>query len=132
MKLLELLVPNANIEWDNGVEAVPATSKKEGNVTINNMGTPGRPAHFTASFSMYAKADVEGQETVMYFTPSIPVSGFDKSAPFIEVEDAAVLKLAAFLRAIADDCERQVATFDIKTDPPAEEAAEEGNSNPLA
>jgi hypothetical protein len=107
------MVPNAAIVWQNAVDAVPATSETKGNVTVNNMGSPGRPAFFEASFSMYAKVEIGGQQTTMYFTPSIPVHNLPKDASFLRVEDEAVLKLAEMLRAVADDCERQVAAFGL-------------------
>lgn len=112
MKFVEATIPNAEIYWVNEIEAVPKTTKRDGNVTINNMGSPGRPGYFSVSFRMNAKFETGEISESLWFTPTVPIIGATKDISFGELEDQAMHELPAMFRALADDIERQITTWD--------------------
>lgn len=117
MKLTEAIIPNAEIGWVNEIPAVPQSTKVEGNVTINNMGSPGVPSYFDATFSIHAKFEHKGVKQTLLLMPHVPILGETKEVAFGEIEGKALRKLGPMFRAIADDFDRQMAEWD------AEEAA---------
>ena len=102
------------VQYVKEIEAVPASSKKTGNVTINNMATPGSPEHFLVTFMLsYGPDDgALGRRNIFHWTEA--VVGLPRTTPYSEVEAQAARQLAPSLRAAADAIEKQVEEFDGK------------------
>lgn len=113
-RLLDVAFPNGEIFYVAKVPEVPATTETKGNVTINNMGSPGVPSYFEVSFRTVATFDHDGVHRDFYLTPSIVISGHSKDSTFREIESKAARSVAPMLRAIADEIEQQVKDYDEK------------------
>ena len=98
--------------------AVPATTETKGNVTVNDMGSPGKAAFWEVSnmFSCTFEAGDETFSNIFHLTTRIP--GSTGATPYIELEAEAARQYAPMLRAIADSIEKQVAEFDAKQKKP--------------
>ena len=51
---LSATIANGTVRFVREVEAVPTTSETTGNVTVNNMGSDGVPAHYLVGFMVSA------------------------------------------------------------------------------
>lgn len=98
--------------------AMPATTETKGNVTVNNMGSPGQAAFWevTNMFSCIFEAEDETFSNIFHLTTRLP--GTAGETPYIEIEAEAARQFAPMLRAVADSIEKQVAEFDAKQKKP--------------
>lgn len=94
------------------IEAVPTTTKREGNVTINNMGTPEIPSFHEVSYVLTCNFGDGPREFSNTFHWEVRVEDKGRNAPYGEIEAEAARKIAPMLRAVADEIERAVAEFD--------------------
>jgi len=83
-------------------EAIPPSKEIDGNVTVNNTGNPGSPAHYAISFNVGVYAENEGVKSIsnVYWNDSIVAE--TRNAPYHEVEDESARRLPAMLREAAD------------------------------
>lgn len=89
------------------IDPVPASSHRDGNVTVNNMGSPGRPSYFEASFMLDAGMESGGLSFHNIFHLKALVTGQPKDTPYAQVETEAYEQLAPMLRALAQALEDQ-------------------------
>jgi|GEM_PF-6844327 len=106
-----------SISFHPKVDEVPASSARQGNVTINNAARPGTPAHFIVSNHIACDFEHEGVEQHEYINWGVVVTGFDGHARYGEVENAAARKLAPMLRALADEIEETLKENDSQPEP---------------
>ncbi|MGH0244376.1 hypothetical protein [Sinorhizobium meliloti] len=114
MAITQVKFGNGNIRFNSKVDAVPATSKTTGNVTINNAGQEEIPAHYETSFMISVYGEERGIEfsNVFHWNDIVPIDRAD--APYREIEDAAARRLAPMLRAVADQVDQEMAAFDAR------------------
>jgi len=99
---------NGTVQFFNAVEPRPARTETSGNVTINNNGTPGQPAHFKVNFIITAPCDLlDLVHNVLHWTCVVPAD--TDEAQYRQVEDQAAQRLPSHLRALADALETQIA-----------------------
>jgi len=101
MKLLTFT--NGAVTFCPKIPPTPATETTEGNVTVRNAETRGRPAHFTVSHFIGVAVEQNGVEQTDYFHLTSTV--FHKhpiDALYAEVEDAAARQIPGKLRQLAD------------------------------
>lgn len=103
-----------SIQFVKAVEEVPTSSKTQGNVTINNMGSAGIPAYFEATFMLSSTIEAEGvtRDNIFHWSTILPDR--PASTPYLEIEAEAARQLAPSLRELADAIEKEVAAFDSK------------------
>jgi len=97
------------------IEAVPPSSKTEGNVTINNSGSPGCPAHYEVEPMITVDHDAGGVIFSNTFHWKVVVVGLPKNAPYSEIDAEAARQIAPMLRDAANLIEKQVADYDART-----------------
>lgn len=102
------------VQYISSVAEVPPSTKVDGNVTINNSGSPGSPEHFVVTFMLTYKPGAESPARSNIFHWSEVVTGLDASTPYSRVEAAAARQIAPSLRAVADRIDAMVAEFDAK------------------
>lgn len=100
------------VTFNGAIEAVPASEHRDGNVTVRNMATPGRPAHFEVSTMFKVRHEEGGLSVSNTFFLTTFVTGLSKDAPYDEVDAVGARSLASLLRAIAESVETQVAEYD--------------------
>ena len=113
-KLVDAFIEHGEIAYVPEVPTVEPTSETTGNVTINNMGSPGTPAHFVVTFSTNATFETSGVRSSLYLRPNVVVTGESKESAFEAIEGLAAKCLAPMLREIADKIERQVEEYEAK------------------
>ncbi len=89
-------------------DATPDRTEVQGNVTINNKGTPARPAHYIANFNINFDAAADTLIARNNLFLSVVVEGANHDAPYSEVERLAADQLAPLLRQVADMVEAAV------------------------
>ncbi|MDB5678649.1 hypothetical protein [Sphingomonas bacterium] len=114
--LIEAEIGYGSIKFIKAIEPTPTTSETEGNVTVKNMGSPGVPAYYDASFMLHAKHDKSGVTFSNIFHWNVIVNAKTIDAPYSEIEGAAALQIAPMLRELADEIEKQVAGSATKTE----------------
>lgn len=102
------------VSFNHAVEPVPASTQRNGNVTINNAAIPGRPAYFEISTMIRVQHEEEGIVFSNVLHLDVALTGLPKDTPYAEVDAQAARKLAPLLREIADSIEQQVAEYDAK------------------
>lgn len=107
---------SGTIRFEKKIEAVPATTKTEGNVTINHTGSDEIPAHYVVDFTITAVETVNEIASYNYWSWSTVVLCDDEDASYRDIESQAARKAAPALRAVADQIETLVAEFDNKRD----------------
>lgn len=115
-------IRNGSVVFTRAVEEVPSSTKREGNVTINNVGSPGVPAYFEVSFmlnSNFSDGAIKSSN-VFHWHCIVPAENSDQS--YQKIEDDAARQIAPMLRELADLVEGQVGT----PKPPADPEAHEG------
>jgi len=99
------------VQYTGEVEAIPATSKTTGNVTVNNMGSPGRAERFDVTFMLICgSGDDSSKENIFHWTERL--AGLPRDTPYSEVELQAFRQLAPNLRAAADLIDQQIVEID--------------------
>src|SRR4051812_28930475 len=110
----KLQIGNGQVAFVTKVDPTPTTSETSGSVTINNIGRPGKPAHYEITFSISVdslEGRVEGYNTFLW--NEIVLDERD-DVPYREVEAKAARQIAPMLRAVADQVEKEVAAFDAR------------------
>ncbi|MGL4441129.1 MAG: hypothetical protein ACRCUE_17870, partial [Bosea sp. (in: a-proteobacteria)] len=108
VNLTKFRITNGEIQFIRQVDAIPTTTKKEGNVTINNMGTDAVPAHFEVSFMISAEFG-EGHDHVNNaFHLNCIVNNTNDSASYRAVESQAIAELGPMLRAMASKIDEHI------------------------
>jgi len=102
------------VRYNKAIEAIPATSKTTGNITINNSAQPGCPEHFLVTFMLSCGPNDRAMMSQNTFHWTEIVTGMTRSARYSEVEAKAARQLAPSLRSVADAIEKMVAEFDEK------------------
>ncbi len=105
-------ITNGSITYIAAEEPVPATTRVDGNVTINNAGQPGSPGHFETSFMISVQSEAQGKIVNNVFHWNDIVSIESDGSPYREIEDKAARNLAPMLRAVADQIDREIADYD--------------------
>ncbi len=108
---------NGDVTFYSKVDAVPASSETNGNVTINHSGKPEVPARFEVSFMLSVTAEEAGLEFSNVFHLKTLVKEGDSNASYRQVESEAARHLAPMLRSVADKIEQNVAEFDAREEP---------------
>gem|GEM_PF-3027292 len=103
---------NGSIEYVSATETIPASSKTEGNVTINQSEIQGTPAHFEVRHFIAATSEQDGMTCSNSFSWKTLVPAASPELPYHHVEDAAAHQIAAALRDLADAIEREVKLAD--------------------
>ena len=106
---------NGQIVFISKVDDRPATSRTEGNVTINEAAVEGHPEHFVVDFNITATSKVGAVAHARRLSLSVPVPGRGRDARYDEVENEAAHMIPAVLRQIADLVEAQNAAVDDKS-----------------
>jgi hypothetical protein len=114
MEIKSVEVGSGSLEYSSEILATKDTSETTGNVTINNVGRPGVPAHFRATFMIAAEFECEGISLRNAFHFDCAVTEKDRNSSYNLVESAAARKLAPMLRLIAAEVEKSVQEFDAK------------------
>lgn len=110
IKLEQLRYPD--IAFSNEVPAVPATTERDGNVTINNAAQPGSPAHFMSAVSIPITTTWNGvtMNSSIYLNLAVPAES--ARTQYREVCQRAVDQIAPLLRSLADQIEQELAEID--------------------
>lgn len=106
------------VTFTKEVEATPTTVHKDGNVTVKNMGSPGRPSNFEVNFMISGDVELSGADFYNIFHLKVVIPGLAKETPYAEVEAQAFAQLAPMLRAFAqkiEDDEKELAANDAPT-----------------
>ncbi len=103
---------NGQITYNGEVDPTPTRTEKQGAVTIQNHGSPGKPAHFNTSFMLTVECEHEGIRFNNVFHWDDVVLGKKDGDSYRSIEDEAARKLAPALRAAADLIEKEIARFD--------------------
>jgi len=103
---------NGSIRFVGKVDEVPPSTTVDGNVTINNSGTPGVPAHFETTTMIQAQIKVSDVTAFSTFHLNDVVLSENADVPYREIEYKAARRLAPMLRAIADQIDQEMARFD--------------------
>ena len=108
----EVSFGNGRVVFNSRVDAVPPSSETKGNVTINNMGQSGSPAHFEVTFmiSVGGKVNNLDNKNIFHWTTVVPVE--DQETSYREIESQGAQQLAPMLRSVADKIEKLVSDFD--------------------
>lgn len=110
LKLLTL--NNGTIQYFSKIDAVPTTSEKAENVTVNIVGREEVPAHFQTSFMISVEIEEGPLKTgnVFHWNDVVPVA--EPDAPYRSIEDQAARRIAPMLRLLADQIEADIARVD--------------------
>ena len=109
MKIENLKVGYGSITFYKEIPPIPRSRKTTGNVTVNDEGRPGQPAHYRATY-LISFDDKEGtlnQQNVFSLTVLAPEDSRD--APYSQVELEAAKRLPKMLRQLADAIETEIA-----------------------
>ena len=106
-----------SITFYKEIEPVPASSHRDGNVTVNNIGSPGRAAYFEASFMLDAEMESGGLTFHNIFHLKALVTGQPNDTPYSKVETEAYEQLAPMLRSLAQALEDQAKESGEANDP---------------
>lgn len=79
-----------NVEYVPEVPEEPATSERQGNVTINHSGSPGRPEHFLVDFWLTYSEEFEGIRTSSSFSWKTAVLNLPRNSSFADIERKAL------------------------------------------
>jgi hypothetical protein len=107
-KVTRASIGYGSVEYRKEVEAVPKSSKTTGNVTVNNMGSLGLPAHYKVNFYIGFDLQAEEIQENSYVSISVPLVGKSAEASYGEVEASAALQLPSLLRDLAAELEKQI------------------------
>jgi hypothetical protein len=112
--LIDVSFGHGTLRYFSAVDEVPATSKTTGNVTVNNMGSPGSPAYFEVSFMLSADFEEGGMTRTNIFHWNVSVLDMNIKSSYRDVESEAARKIGPMLRQLADSIEKQVAEYDAR------------------
>lgn len=103
-----------SVQYVSKIDPVPPSTRVEGNVTYNEIGSDGFPAYFKATFMLTCETQLGDTDKVMrnIFHWTEAMVGLARETPYSEVEAQAARQLAPSLRAVADQIEKLVAEFD--------------------
>jgi len=105
----------SSVVYRQEIPAVPTTTQRDGNVTINNIGTPGVPASFEVTSMITADHEAGDVKFHNIFHWKVVLVGLPKDAPYSEVDAEAARRLAPMLRDVADLIEQQVKAYDERS-----------------
>lgn len=123
--LKDAQINNGSVSYNNGRETVPATTKRDGNVTINHSEIPGIPPHFEVSFLISPEYQNKGVEWSNIFHWKCIVLEKEENQSYRSVEMAGAEQVVAMLRDLASHLEKQIDTFNT-------EKAEKDNAKNLS
>lgn len=103
---------HGEVRFFKKVEATPTTTRRNGNVTVKNVGQPGSPAYFEVSYMIFCTIGERDHDYQNIIHCKVRVDEQDGMTPYFEIEDAAARQLAPMLREIADLVDAQVTAGD--------------------
>lgn len=107
-KVTAVEIGYGSIQFISKVEPTPTTTQRMDNVTVNNVGRPGVPAHFTADFLVGASIEEGVHAFTSWFNVKTLVQEPDPDASFSSVETVAATQLVDILRQVAANIETQM------------------------
>lgn len=114
LKLNDVGFGFGEVQCFSKVDAVPATTKVKGNVTIKNEGSPEIPTHYEVTHRVRCKFGEGLEETLNYLNWTVRLYGIDKKSPYHAIEAEAARHIAPMLRAVAQEIEDRVAEYDAE------------------
>jgi hypothetical protein len=90
----------------------PTTTERQGNTTVNYVGSPGRAPYCEVSYMLTASYKTEDDAFSNIFHWTVRLPGKSASAPYFEAEAEGARLIAPMLRAVADGIEKRVADYD--------------------